>query len=48
MSTERVNIGKAAPALNQAVVELDRLAGQALAAAGIAEGFSQLLRLRAA
>lgn len=47
MSNERVDIGKAAPALYQAVVELDRLAGQALAAAGIAEGFSQLLRLRA-
>lgn len=47
MSNERVNIGKAAPALYQAVVELDRLAGQALAAAGIAEGFSHLLRLRA-
>jgi len=42
-----VNIGKAAPALYQAVVELDRLAGQALTAAGIAEGFTHLLRLRA-
>ena len=42
-----MNIGKAAPALYQGVVELDRLAGQALAAAGIAEGFSHLLRLRA-
>lgn len=47
MSNERVNIGKVAPALYQTVVELDRLAGQALAAAGIAEGFSHLLRLRA-
>lgn len=43
----RVNIGKAAPALYQGMIELDRLAGQALAAAGMAEGFSHLLRLRA-
>ena len=43
----RVNLGKSSPALYQAVVELDRLASEALAKAGIAEGFSHLLRLRA-
>lgn len=45
--TERVNLGKSAPASYQAVVELDRLASEALATAGLAEGFSHLLRLRA-
>ena len=45
--SERVNMGKAAPALYQTVAGLDRQAGEALAAAGIAEGFSHLLRLRA-
>lgn len=44
---ERVNLGKSAPALYQTVVELDRLASEALTKAGIAEGFSHLLRLRA-
>lgn len=43
----RVNLGKSAPALYQAVIELDRLASEALSTAGIAEGFSHLLRLRA-
>lgn len=45
--TARINLGKSAPALYQAVVELDRLAAEALNQAGIAEGFSHLLRLRA-
>lgn len=45
--SERVNLSKAAPALYQAVVELERLASEALANAGIAVGFSHLLRLRA-
>jgi AhpD family alkylhydroperoxidase len=45
--TERLNLGKASPKLYQAVVGLDRLASDALASAGIAEGFSHLLRLRA-
>lgn len=45
--TERVNLGKTAPALYQAVIELDRLVSEALTGAGIAEGFSHLLRLRA-
>lgn len=45
--TERVNLGKSAPALYQAVIELDRLAAEAVTNAGIAAGFSHLLRLRA-
>ena len=45
--SERVNLGKSAPTLYQAVIELDRLASEALTTAGIAEGFSHLLRLRA-
>lgn len=43
----RVNLGKAAPELYQSVVNLDRLASEAASAAGIAEGFAHLLRLRA-
>ncbi len=45
--SERVNLGKSAPELYQAVIELDRLASNALTNAGIAVGFSHLLRLRA-
>ena len=45
--SERVNLGKSVPALYQSVIELDRLVSAALATAGIAEGFSHLLRLRA-
>ncbi len=45
--TERVNLGKSAPALYQAVAELERLASEAVTQAGIAAGFSHLLRLRA-
>lgn len=45
--TERINLGKSAPALYQAVAELDRLASEAVKQAGIAAGFSHLLRLRA-
>jgi AhpD family alkylhydroperoxidase len=44
---ERVNIGKAAPALYQTMVELDQLVELDLDKAGIAKGFSHLLRLRA-
>ena len=44
---ERVNLGKSAPALYQAVVELDGLASEAAAQAGIATGFTHLLPLRA-
>lgn len=45
--TERVNLGKIAPDLYQAVIELDRLASAVAANAGLAESFSHLLRLRA-
>jgi len=45
--TQRINLGKSAPALYQAAVGLDKLASEALASAGIAIGFSHLLRLRA-
>jgi AhpD family alkylhydroperoxidase len=44
---DRVNLGKTEPALYQAVVELERLATQAVGKAGMATGFSHLLRLRA-
>jgi AhpD family alkylhydroperoxidase len=43
----RVNIGKAVPELYQAVAGLDKQASQAAASAGLAEGFTHLLRLRA-
>jgi AhpD family alkylhydroperoxidase len=43
----RVNLGKAAPALYQAVVALDQLASDYAASAGLATGFTHLLRLRA-
>lgn len=45
--TDRVNLGKSEPGLYQAVIKLDQLASDALASAGIASGFSHLLRLRA-
>lgn len=44
---ERIHLGKSAPELYQAVISLDQLASSAVASAGIAEGFSHLLRLRA-
>lgn len=44
--TKRINLGKSSPKLYQAVVGLDLLTSDALASAGIADGFSQLLRLR--
>lgn len=43
----RVNLGKVAPELYQSVAHLDRLASEHAASAGIAEGFTYLLRLRA-
>ncbi|GAB3365568.1 carboxymuconolactone decarboxylase family protein [Lysobacter rhizosphaerae] len=46
MST-RVNLGKAAPELYQAVAGLEKLVTKAIASAGLAEGFAHLLRLRA-
>lgn len=45
--TDRINLGKAAPELYQAVLKLEELASAATAKAGIAAGFSHLLRLRA-
>ncbi|MGZ5198702.1 MAG: carboxymuconolactone decarboxylase family protein [Telluria sp.] len=45
--SERVNIGKALPELYKAVAGLDKLSTEAAAAAGLAEGFTHLLRLRA-
>ncbi|MFP3979032.1 carboxymuconolactone decarboxylase family protein [Marinobacter sp. KMM 10035] len=45
--SERLNLGKSGADLYQAVVELDRLVSRNLISAGLAEGFSHLLRLRA-
>ena len=45
--SERINLGKSAPKLYQAVAAMEKLASEATVAAGIAEGFSHLLRLRA-
>lgn len=47
MSTPRVALGQAAPDLYQAVAGLDGLVGKLAEAAGIGEGLSQLLKLRA-
>jgi AhpD family alkylhydroperoxidase len=47
MEKVRVNLGKSAPDLYQAVVKLNRSASEFVASAGIAEGLSHLLRLRA-
>jgi AhpD family alkylhydroperoxidase len=47
MSTERVNLIKAAPKLYEAVTSLDRLASGMAAGAGISDGLAHLLRLRA-
>jgi len=47
MSASRVSLGQAAPELYQAVAGLDGLAGKLATAAGIGEGLSQLLKLRA-
>ncbi len=44
---KRVNLSKIAPDLYQTVVELDRLANAYAASAGVDEGFTHLLRLRA-
>lgn len=45
--SERINLGKSAPKLYQTVASLDQLASEAIASAGISDGFSHLLRLRA-
>lgn len=44
---ERVNLGKAAPDLYRAVVALDAQVAQRAKAAGLADGFVHLLRVRA-
>lgn len=44
---DRVNLGKSAPALYQAVVSLEKLVAGAVASANLPEGFAHLLRLRA-
>lgn len=44
--TPRVNLGKAAPDLYQAVMQLDALVTARAKAAGMAVGFTHLLRLR--
>ncbi len=43
----RVNLGKAAPELYQAVAALDKLVSERAAKAGLVEGFVHLLKLRA-
>ena len=45
--SDRVNLGKSAPALYQSVVSLDKLVAEAVASANLPEGFTHLLRLRA-
>ncbi len=45
--SQRVNLGKSVPELYQTVVELDKRLSEQLTSAGIEEGFSHLLRLRA-
>ena len=45
--TERVNLGKALPALYQSVLALDKLAEQAALDAGWAAGFTHLVKMRA-
>jgi AhpD family alkylhydroperoxidase len=45
--SERVHLGKVAPELYHAVKALDDLSSQAAKTAGLADGFTHLLRLRA-
>ena len=45
--TERVNLGKALPALYQSVLALDKLAEQAALDAGWVPGFTHLVKMRA-
>lgn len=47
MEKPRINLGKASPELYQGVSGLDKQATALAAAAGFADGFSHLLRLRA-
>lgn len=43
----RINLGKAQPELYQGLVNLNKQAMQALSAAGVSEGFTHLLQIRA-
>ena len=45
--SERVNLGKFAPELYQAVMGLEKLSSEVIASAGIPAGFAHLLRIRA-
>ncbi|SFM80338.1 carboxymuconolactone decarboxylase family protein [Nitrosomonas communis] len=45
--SERINLGKSAPALYQAVMNLEKLSTEVIASAGMPVGFAHLLRLRA-
>ena len=47
MNSNRANLGKTHPALYQTVANLDQQAHEAAIAAGLAEGFYHLLKLRA-
>jgi AhpD family alkylhydroperoxidase len=47
MKNSRIDLGRAAPELHQAVGKLDSMAASFATSAGIDEGFSHLLRLRA-
>lgn len=44
---QRINLGKANPALYQAMLKLEELASQAARSVGLEDGFCHLLRLRA-
>lgn len=45
--SDRIDLGRSQPGLYKAVLELEQRVAQAVAAAGIAEGFAHLLKLRA-
>lgn len=45
--SNRINVSKAVPDLYKAVVSLDKLSSELASSAGLTEGFSHLLRLRA-
>lgn len=45
--SERINLGKSAPALYRAIIGLEKMVAEIVASASISDGFSHLLRLRA-
>lgn len=45
--SERINLGKSAPALYRAIIGLEKMVAEIVASASIPDGFSHLLRLRA-